>query len=339
MYSGGSGSRRHSKYIGLDVLPEEHLLRLDAFGQNRLRRFWYQRCLDERNPPCHNPCLTHTDHSHEHPQNKNSEQRQPFPFWKKQTTNHPCIIMSFRLTWNRRRRSSLPSSSDNTNNSRSLHGHGEPSHEVVLPCTTTTGRTIYCQRFRLRWVDERCQECAVCYSKFKVNCIVALLPCGHYYCHGCMDQWFYSNNTSSSKCPLCRYDCSKPLKEEQEDCGYFYGMVPTVAMVGDSSSSTDASSSSSSSEGRDNDLESFVCSYQVDFRAAATSSSTARTAMTAASMGVEHDPLASLVEKYGQRDNFHLILSKALKAKQARECQQCTEATAAVFYANVSSPI
>ena len=283
------------------------------------------------------------------PKNKNSGQRQPFPFWR-QTTNHPRNIMSFRLTWNRRRRSSLASSSDTTSsttnhNTSPPHAHGGvPSDEVVVPCTTTTGRTIYCQCFRLRWVDERCQECAVCYSKFRMNCIVALLPCGHYYCHECMDQWFYSNNTSSSKCPLCRYDCSKPLKEEEEeDCGNFYGRMPTVAMVGDSSSSStaDDSSSSSEKEGRDKDPESFVCCYQAGVRAAVPSMARTARRTTALLLGDKNDPLASsLVEKYGQGNNFHLILSKVLKAKQAREYQQDTDATgAAVIQTNISSTI
>ena len=223
--------------------------------------------------------------------------------------------MAFLLPWSRRRRSSLPPSSLNDASTTTPLPTTEATHEVI---PRTNGRAISCQRFRLRWVDDRCQECAVCYSKFQMNCVVALLPCGHYYCHACMDQWFYCS--TSSKCPLCRYDCSQPVKEEQEVYGNFYSMVlPTAVRVGDSSSSsTDDCSSSSSEEGegRDRDPEGLVCCYQGDPRATvSTMAGTARTSL----LVDENDPLVSLVERYAQGENFHLILSKALKAKQAWE--------------------
>jgi hypothetical protein len=42
----------------------------------------------------------------------------------------------------------------------------------------------------------------------------------------------------------------------------------------------------------------------------------------------ESDPLVVLLEKYAQGENFHLILAKAMTAKQAWE-RQAAEATAA----------
>ena len=161
-----------------------------------------------------------------------------------------------------------------------------------------------------------------------MNCTITLLPCGHYYCQDCMDRWFTSSNTSSSKCPLCRYDCSQPLKENLKDGYNINDMVPTAMLAGDSSSSTDDSSSlEEGEEDRDKDpADQFVFYCGDDPRAATIMATKTRTAMSAFMLADENDALVSLLEKYSQGENFYLILRKAMQAKQAWERQAAAAA-------------
>ena len=245
-------------------------------------------------------------------------------FPENQPTNQPTKshhIMPILRSWNRRRRTSLSTSSDNANQ-RTSAPSTEPSSVPSI-----ADKTIYCERFRLRWVDERCQECAVCYGQFQMNCTITLLPCGHYFCHECMDQWFFTNNSSSSNCPLCRYDCSQPPKGQQDGGGNIYSMIPTAMLVGDSSTDDSSSSSDERAEapGGNDPTDDFVCYYGGNPFAPTIATTTTRKARFAWSVD-ESDPLVVLLAKYAQGENFHLILAKAMQAKQAWE-RQAAEAT------------
>ncbi len=112
-----------------------------------------------------------------------------------------------------------------------------------------------------------------------------------------MDQWFYSCN--SATCPLCRYDCS----QQQKNGGDF-----DVVRV-----SCDSSTDDSSSDEQE-DSDGYYCCYR-------DPAFTAKEWADPSSGDSEPDQLSILLEKYSNRTNFHLILTKALKAKQARERQ------------------
>jgi len=69
-------------------------------------------------------------------------------------------------------------------------------------------------KFRLRSVDTAHGECPVCTTPFEKDCIVTLLPCGHYFCNVCITQWINckkthhknKNHKTCSTCPICRYE-------------------------------------------------------------------------------------------------------------------------------------
>jgi len=95
------------------------------------------------------------------------------------------------------------------------------------------------RNFRLRWVDKQCEECPICYTPFENNCVITLLPCGHYFCQGCMDHWL-RKSPGSITCPMCRYDCSAPenLSVEEEAYG-----LPNMSHHRDSLSASSTSTS------------------------------------------------------------------------------------------------
>lgn len=76
------------------------------------------------------------------------------------------------------------------------------SDETLSSTKNTCSLPIY-WNVRLRAVDQRNNECPVCATEFEVNDAVALLPCGHYFCKGCMMKW---TTYDKCTCPLCRHD-------------------------------------------------------------------------------------------------------------------------------------
>ncbi len=56
---------------------------------------------------------------------------------------------------------------------------------------------------RLRAVDQSNNECPVCATEFEANKAVALLPCGHYFCKTCIQEWM---SYEKCTCPMCRHD-------------------------------------------------------------------------------------------------------------------------------------
>lgn len=45
-------------------------------------------------------------------------------------------------------------------------------------------------------------ECRICQESVPLNTYVSTLPCGHWYCRGCIGEWLKNNTT----CPTCRRD-------------------------------------------------------------------------------------------------------------------------------------
>jgi hypothetical protein len=92
---------------------------------------------------------------------------------------------------------------DNDQSFSSTEANEPPhDHEDALPSPKDASLPIY-WNVRLRAVDESHNECPVCATEFEVNDIVALLPCGHYFCKDCMMQWMTYEKCT---CPLCRHD-------------------------------------------------------------------------------------------------------------------------------------
>jgi len=58
---------------------------------------------------------------------------------------------------------------------------------------------------RLRSVDQSHTDCPVCAKEFEPNMPVALLPCGHYFCKACIQEWMNMTEQNCT-CPLCRHD-------------------------------------------------------------------------------------------------------------------------------------
>jgi len=100
--------------------------------------------------------------------------------------------------------------------SRHHHHHSSSAPSTSCPEPMRPSHPAI-QNFRLRWIDQEHEECAVCTKQFEVNCVVTLLPCGHYFCQSCMDQWFWK--IQSSTCPLCRYDilAEHPCDDDEEE--------------------------------------------------------------------------------------------------------------------------
>ena len=47
---------------------------------------------------------------------------------------------------------------------------------------------------------ETCQECTICYEKYKENSSVSILNCQHFFHTDCIKKWGKRSNT----CPICR---------------------------------------------------------------------------------------------------------------------------------------
>jgi len=47
-------------------------------------------------------------------------------------------------------------------------------------------------------------SCPCCFSDFLPDDTVALLPCGHIFCDGCLLAWVASSGDNSRNCPVCR---------------------------------------------------------------------------------------------------------------------------------------
>lgn len=67
-------------------------------------------------------------------------------------------------------------------------------------------------KFRLRAVDEENEECPVCATTFEKDCVVALLPCGHYFCKSCISKWVRRKHQYT--CPICRHNLKASSKEK-----------------------------------------------------------------------------------------------------------------------------
>ncbi|CAJ1448822.1 unnamed protein product [Effrenium voratum] len=48
--------------------------------------------------------------------------------------------------------------------------------------------------------------CCCCYSDFQADSLVALLPCGHFFCRDCIVAWSTSGRNNSGTCPVCRHE-------------------------------------------------------------------------------------------------------------------------------------
>ncbi len=100
--------------------------------------------------------------------------------------------------------------------SQSSHRHSSSRRRRTKKAATSSPSFPTIQNFRLRWIDNEHDECAVCTKQFEINCVVTLLPCGHYFCQSCMDQWFW--RIHSSTCPLCRYDVAAGPANDNDNC-------------------------------------------------------------------------------------------------------------------------
>jgi hypothetical protein len=57
------------------------------------------------------------------------------------------------------------------------------------------------------------QECGICLEEYKIEQIIDLIECGHYYHSNCLDRW-RDKRASQSKgliCPECRAGGTPPL--------------------------------------------------------------------------------------------------------------------------------
>mmetsp|Transcript_8323 Transcript_8323/g.15116 ORF Transcript_8323/g.15116 Transcript_8323/m.15116 type:complete len:212 (-) Transcript_8323:97-732(-) len=56
-------------------------------------------------------------------------------------------------------------------------------------------------------ITRPCREtvsCPCCLAEFEGTDMVAVLPCGHFFCEPCIAGWASSRSSQSSSCPLCR---------------------------------------------------------------------------------------------------------------------------------------
>mmetsp|Transcript_111008 Transcript_111008/g.264889 ORF Transcript_111008/g.264889 Transcript_111008/m.264889 type:complete len:214 (-) Transcript_111008:149-790(-) len=62
-------------------------------------------------------------------------------------------------------------------------------------------------------VTRPCQEtvhCPCCLAEYDGPDVVAVLPCGHFFCEHCIAAWGASHSSQSSTCPLCRCPFDDP---------------------------------------------------------------------------------------------------------------------------------
>jgi len=52
------------------------------------------------------------------------------------------------------------------------------------------------------------ENCSICFDEYKDTDNIMLLPCNHIFHPACINPWLSQH---SHQCPLCRYDCSKPI--------------------------------------------------------------------------------------------------------------------------------
>jgi len=48
------------------------------------------------------------------------------------------------------------------------------------------------------------KECSICLTKYKYNCIILVMPCGHSFHKFCIYEWFMNSINYKLSCPICR---------------------------------------------------------------------------------------------------------------------------------------
>ena len=48
------------------------------------------------------------------------------------------------------------------------------------------------------------KECSICLTKYKYNCLILVMPCGHSFHKFCIYEWFMNSINYKLSCPICR---------------------------------------------------------------------------------------------------------------------------------------